>query len=184
MTEQKTKLFVSNLDFEVEQEELEGLFQEIGDYVSVVIARDRETRRSKGFAFVEMSTAEAAERAIDQLSNRNIRNRQIKVSYDRGKDGGDFSKGPRGVGAQNKPREFLPPIQRTQLFRRRKRMDPFLDDPTKAVDYKDVSILSRFMSERGKIMSRRLTGLTAYHQRKVSKAIKRAQHLGLLPFSN
>jgi small subunit ribosomal protein S18 len=58
-----------------------------------------------------------------------------------------------------------------------------MEDPTKTVDYKDVAMLSRFLSERGKILSRRLTGLSAYNQRKLSKAIKRAQNLGLLPFS-
>ena len=56
-----------------------------------------------------------------------------------------------------------------------------MEDPTKTVDYKDTAMLTRFLSERGRILSRRLTGLSAYNQRKVSKAIKRAQHLGLLP---
>ncbi|MBX7143139.1 MAG: 30S ribosomal protein S18 [Oligoflexia bacterium] len=71
-----------------------------------------------------------------------------------------------------------------QLFRRRRKIDPFMEDPSKTVDYKDVIMLSRFVSERGKILSRRLTGLSAYNQRKLSKAIKRAQNLGLMPFSN
>ncbi|MCB0311248.1 MAG: 30S ribosomal protein S18 [Bdellovibrionales bacterium] len=71
-----------------------------------------------------------------------------------------------------------------QLFRRRKKLDPFLEDPSLTVDYKDAAMLSRFVSERGRILSRRLTGLSAYNQRKVAKAIKRAQHLGLLPFAN
>ncbi len=59
-----------------------------------------------------------------------------------------------------------------------------MQDPEKAIDYKDVILLSRFLSERGRILSRRLTGLSAYNQRKVAKAIKRAQNLGLLPFCN
>lgn len=182
MSESRTKLFVSNLDFDVEQGELEALFQEIGDYISVIVARDRETKRSKGFAFVEMASEESAQKAIDDLTNRELRGRPIKVSYDRGKDGGgDFGKGPRGA---QRPREILPPIQRMQLFRRKKKMDPFMEDPTKSVDYRDVATLSRLVSERGKILSRRLTGLSAYNQRKASKAIKRAQHLGLLPFRN
>jgi len=58
-----------------------------------------------------------------------------------------------------------------------------MEDPTKTVDYRDVAMLNRFLSERGKILSRRLTGLSAYNQRKVAKAVKRAQHLGLIPFS-
>jgi small subunit ribosomal protein S18 len=70
-----------------------------------------------------------------------------------------------------------------QLFKRRRKLDPFLEDPKAVIDYRDVTMLSRFLSERGRILSRRLTGLSAYNQRKVSKAIKRAQNLGLLPFS-
>ena len=186
----RTKLFISNLDFEVQQEELEELFKEVGDYLSVVVARDRETRRSKGFAFVEMGSEEGAERAIEQLNNRELNGRPIKVSYDRGKDGGDagggrggFRGASGGPGAPRRP-EILPPIQRMQLFRRRRKIDPFLEDPSRTVDYRDASMLTKYVSERGKILSRRLTGLTAYNQRKVAKAIKKAQHLGLMPFRN
>jgi small subunit ribosomal protein S18 len=70
-----------------------------------------------------------------------------------------------------------------QLFKRRRKLDPFMEDPTKSIDYRDVATLQRFLSERGRLLSRRLTGLSAYNQRKVSKAIKRAQNLGLLSFS-
>ncbi|MGA1190921.1 MAG: 30S ribosomal protein S18 [Bdellovibrionota bacterium] len=71
-----------------------------------------------------------------------------------------------------------------QLFRRKKRLDPFMEDPTKTVDYRDIALLNKFVSERGKILSRRMTGLSAYSQRKVAKAIKRAQSLGLMPYLN
>ena len=50
------------------------------------------------------------------------------------------------------------------------------------VDYKDVDLLKRFISERGKILPRRVTGTSAKNQRKVAKAIKRARIMGLLPF--
>ncbi|MGI6525633.1 MAG: 30S ribosomal protein S18 [Bdellovibrionota bacterium] len=69
-----------------------------------------------------------------------------------------------------------------QLFKRHRKVDPFLMDQSKTIDYRDVAVLSRFVSERGRILSRRLTGLTAYNQRKIAKAIKRAQNVGLMPF--
>jgi len=175
----KKKLFISNLDFDIQQEQLEQMFAEIGPCVSVVIATDRETKRSKGFAFVEMEKEEDAQKAVDTLNNFVINGRPMKVCEDRGKTGGDSSEG----GPERK-REYLPPIQRTQLFKRKKKLDPFSQDPNATIDYKDVAQLSRFLSERGRILSRRLTGLSAYNQRKVAKAIKRAQQAGLMPFSN
>ncbi len=180
------KLFVSNLDFEITTDQLHQLFSEVGPTISTVIASDRETKRSKGFAFIEMEGDEDAQKAIDSLNNKIINGRPIKVCADRGKTGGGREGGEAGFsggGEGQRTREFLPSIQRMQIFRRKKRMDPYMQDPAKQVDYKDVGTLSRFLSERGKILSRRLTGLNAYNQRRVSKAIKRAQNLGLLPFS-
>ena len=176
------KLFVSNLDFEITTEQLQELFAEVGPIVSIVIATDRETRRSKGFAFLEMEGDDDAQKAIDSLNNKVINGRPIKVCADRGKTGGAREGAEGGFGGENR-REQLPSIQRMQIFRRKKRMDPFLQDPNKAIDYRDTATLGRFLSERGKILSRRLTGLNAFNQRKVAKAIKRAQNLGLLPFS-
>jgi small subunit ribosomal protein S18 len=51
-------------------------------------------------------------------------------------------------------------------------------------DYKDPSRLKRFLTERGKVLPRRMTGLSAKQQRQISLAIKRARHLGLLPYVN
>jgi small subunit ribosomal protein S18 len=177
------KLFVSNLDFEIQQPQLQELFTEVGAIVSVVIASDRETKRSKGFAFVEMESDDDAKKAIEALNNKVVNGRPIKVVEDRGKGGGVGA--PAGEGGEGARRhEFLPPVQRMQLFRRRKKLDPFMQDSNKTIDYRDVTVLSRFVSERGKILSRRFTGLNAYNQRKVTKAIKRAQNLGLMGFSN
>lgn len=50
------------------------------------------------------------------------------------------------------------------------------------IDYKDVDLLKHFITERGKIIPRRITGVTAHHQRMLAKAIKRARHIALLPF--
>jgi small subunit ribosomal protein S18 len=175
------KLFVSNLDFEISNDQLTQLFAEVGSVISVVIATDRETKRSKGFAFVEMEKEEDGQKAIDSLNNMVINGRPIKVCADRGKTGGRDA-GEGGYDGQRRS-EPLPSIQRMQIFRRKKKLDPFMQDPNKSIDYKDVATLSRFLSERGKILSRRLTGLSAYNQRQVAKAIKRAQNMGLLPFT-
>jgi small subunit ribosomal protein S18 len=177
------KLFVSNLDFEITVDKLREMFTEIGPCISAVLATDRETKRSKGFAFVEMERDEDAGKAIETLNNKLINGRPMKVAEDRGKTGAGAPSSEAGEGGRRKF-EPLPPIQRTQLFRRRKKLDPFIEDPTKTIDYKDLSMLSKFLSERGKILNRRLTGLTAYNQRKLTKTIKRAQQLGLLPFAN
>ena len=65
--------------------------------------------------------------------------------------------------------------------RRRKRIvHRFKDD--EYIDYKDIALLRKFMSERGKIRSRRVTGLTAKKQREVAIAIKNAREMGLLPY--
>jgi small subunit ribosomal protein S18 len=53
-----------------------------------------------------------------------------------------------------------------------------------SIDYKDVELLSNFLTEQGKILPKRLTGLTNKQQNKVTKAIKRARMLSLLPFIN
>lgn len=59
----------------------------------------------------------------------------------------------------------------------------FCADPDLKIDYKDINSLSRFTTDHGKIRSRRQTGTCAKHQRRLAKAIKRARHLALLPFS-
>lgn len=80
-------------------------------------------------------------------------------------------------------KEFLPSIQRTQLFKKNSKQDMFLDDPNKSLDYKDISMLTRFVSEKGRILPRRTTGLNAFNQRRMAKSIKRAQSLGLMAFA-
>ena len=57
-------------------------------------------------------------------------------------------------------------------------------NPTLKVDYKDTKTLKRFLSDDGKILPRRRTGLSAKNQRKVTAAVKRARHLALLPFTS
>ncbi len=64
----------------------------------------------------------------------------------------------------------------------RKRLSPI--KPSDRIDYKDVDLLKRFITERGKILPRRITGLTAKQQRQLTNAIKQARILALLPFIN
>ncbi|MBR6740517.1 MAG: 30S ribosomal protein S18 [Clostridia bacterium] len=66
--------------------------------------------------------------------------------------------------------------------RRRKKVCAFCADKIFDIDYKDVSRLRRFTSERGKILPRRMTGTCAKHQRQLTEAIKRARQIALLPY--
>ena len=66
----------------------------------------------------------------------------------------------------------------------KKKPCPFCRDKSEWVDYKDVNMLRRFMSDRGKIRARRVTGNCAQHQREVASAIKLSRELALLPYAN
>ncbi|GAB5387439.1 MAG: 30S ribosomal protein S18 [Alphaproteobacteria bacterium] len=70
---------------------------------------------------------------------------------------------------------------RRPFFRRRKTC-PFSGPDAPVIDYKDVKLLSRFISERGKIVPSRITSVSAKKQRELAKAIKRARELALLPY--
>ena len=66
--------------------------------------------------------------------------------------------------------------------RRRKKVCVFCGENNGVIDYKDVNKLKRYVSERGKILTRRITGNCAKHQRALTVAIKRARHLALMPY--
>ena len=65
----------------------------------------------------------------------------------------------------------------------KKKVCQFCADKVEHIDYKDTAKLRRFVSERSKILPRRITGTCAKHQRQLTEAIKRARHIALLPFS-
>lgn len=67
--------------------------------------------------------------------------------------------------------------------RRKKRVCAFCSDKSGFIDYKDVNKLRRFVSERGKILPRRITGNCAKHQRVLTLAIKRSRHIALLAYT-
>ena len=66
---------------------------------------------------------------------------------------------------------------------RKKNLCQFCADKTETIDYKDVNKLGRYITERGKILPKRITGTCAIHQREVTRAIKRARIVALLPFT-
>ena len=66
----------------------------------------------------------------------------------------------------------------------RKKVCQFCVEKAEVIDYKDVSKLRKFVSERSKILPRRVTGTCAKHQRELTTAIKRARHLALLPYTS
>ncbi len=75
-----------------------------------------------------------------------------------------------------------PPMKRKRTFQRRK-VCVFCADSALKIDYKDVKTLNHFITERGKILPRRISGNCARHQRDVNLAIKRARNIALMPFT-
>lgn len=73
-------IYISNLNFKVTSEQLEQLFAEYGNVTSAKVINDRETGRSRGFGFVEMSDNSDAQRAIDQLNQSDFQGKTISVS--------------------------------------------------------------------------------------------------------
>lgn len=69
------------------------------------------------------------------------------------------------------------------LFVKRKRNCPFTAAGVRYIDYKDIDTLTQFVTEHGKIIPRRISGVSSHHQKLLAKAIKRARYMGLLPFA-
>lgn len=76
----KTRLYVGNLNYRTTQERLISLFSPYGEVLSARMILDRETGKSRGFAFVEMATPEGAEAAIKALDGKEVDGRQLKVN--------------------------------------------------------------------------------------------------------
>ncbi len=77
------KLYVGNLPFSTTEDDLRSMFAQAGTVVSVSLIRDRETKRSRGFAFVELSTQAEAEKAVSLFNNSMLDNRTLKVNLAR-----------------------------------------------------------------------------------------------------
>ncbi len=75
-----------------------------------------------------------------------------------------------------------PPAGLESPFSKKKKVCPFVAAKVDGVDYKDTETLKQFITERGKILPRRITGVSYYYQKLLKKAIKRARHMAILPF--
>ncbi|MEO5627452.1 MAG: RNA-binding protein [Candidatus Saccharimonadales bacterium] len=75
-----TKLFVGSLSWGVTDDQLKDFFSAAGTVVSAKVITDRDTNRSKGFGFVEMSSDDEAKKAVDELNNKELDGRAINVS--------------------------------------------------------------------------------------------------------
>ena len=192
------KLFVANFHFSVDDAKLKEFFEKAGTVISAKVMKEADTGRSRGFGFVEMATSEDAQKAIKELDGQVWEGRVIKVNEyvadkqshprERGaRDGGGSQRSSGGEEGDGE-RRYSPlgyfraqPLELT--LRRRKKADPFDEDKTLVIDYKNPRLLSRFTSERGRLLPRRMTGLSAARQRQIATAIKRAQHIGLMPYT-
>ena len=104
----ETKLYVGNLTYETSESDLQPLFEQSGTVKSVQIIKDRDTGRSKGFGFVEMTTQEEAQNAIKALDGQDMNGRPLKVNLakpreergggGRGRGGGRGHRGRGGGG--------------------------------------------------------------------------------------
>jgi len=202
------KVFVGNFSFAVDDEKLREYFAQVGSVLSAKVMKEGQGGRSRGFGFVEFSTAEEAANAITKLDGSVWEGRVIKVSEDRSNRRGDHHGGhdsaPQSSGGssggsshdrhgggsgdeggyqRNPPMGYFKAQPLELGFRRKKKLDPFMEDTNLKIDYKDSKLLSRFVSERGRVLPRRMTGLTAHNQRQVNRAIKRAQYLALMPYT-
>lgn len=95
----ESKLYVGNLSYATTEEDLKTLFANAGTVTSVEVIKDRETGRSKGFAFVQMSTQAEAEKAISSINGQTLGDRELRVSIARPREDnrGGFG-GPRRDG--------------------------------------------------------------------------------------
>ena len=96
-------IYVGNLSYSVTEEDLNAMFSEFGDVTSAKLIMDRDTGRSKGFAFVEMSGEAAGQKAIDELNGRDVGGRSLTVNKarpreERPRGGGGGGRGGYGGG--------------------------------------------------------------------------------------
>lgn len=82
-----TNLFVGNLTFTTTNGELEAMFAPFGEVTRAQVITDRDTGRSRGFGFVEMSSSDSAENAISSLDGKDVSGRQIKVNVAKPRSG-------------------------------------------------------------------------------------------------
>lgn len=119
------------------------------------------------------SRPEGRERGDDRERDSGDRGDRAERGERTGERGGRGDRGRRGGGGGGGGRRFY----------RRKKVDFFSVNKIDMIDYKDEKTLRQFVGDRGKILPRRHTGLSAMHQRELKTAIKRARNIALLPFA-
>jgi len=97
-------IFVGNLDFAATESSVRTLFEPYGSVDRVNVVTDRDTGRSRGFAFVEMGDATQADQAIAALNGHDLNGRALNINEARPKTEGGFSRGPQGNGAGGRQR--------------------------------------------------------------------------------
>jgi cold-inducible RNA-binding protein len=100
------KLYVGNLSFQTSSDDLNSLFAQAGTVESAAVVEDRETGRSRGFGFVEMSSKDEAQKAIEQFNGKEVNGRNLNVNEakpreDRGRGFGGNGGGARNFGGRN-----------------------------------------------------------------------------------
>ncbi len=102
------RLYVGGLPYQTTSPDLEDLFGQVGQVLSATVITDRDTGRSKGFGFVEMSSDEEARRAIDQLNGTSLGGRTITVNEARERRENSFGGGGGGGGNRYQSRDRRP----------------------------------------------------------------------------
>jgi RNA recognition motif-containing protein len=95
------RLYVGSLSYQTTEQELADLFGQVGQVVSATVITDRDSGRSKGFGFVEMSNDDEARKAIDQLNGTTLGSRQIVVNEAREKRDNQYGGGGGSIGGYN-----------------------------------------------------------------------------------
>jgi RNA recognition motif-containing protein len=95
-----TNLYVGNLPYNASEQDLIDLFGQAGEVVSAQVISDRETGRSRGFAFVKMATSEEAQNAIEQFNEQEFMGRRLLVNEARPRDRDGGGSGPRSGGGR------------------------------------------------------------------------------------
>src|SRR5437763_15276170 len=92
------KLYVGNLAFQTSSDDLQQLFAQAGTVESASVVEDRETGRSRGFGFVEMSSKEEGQKAIEQFNGKEVNGRNLNVNEAKPRENRGFGGGNRGGG--------------------------------------------------------------------------------------
>lgn len=100
------KLYVGNLSYDTTEDDLRALFTQAGTVVSVALTKDRDTGRSRGFAFVEMGSQAEGEKAISQFNGYRLDGRELRVNLARPREerspGGGYGREGRSGGNRNR----------------------------------------------------------------------------------